>query len=203
MDAAIDPRSLSPNKRGLYTKQALKTARRIATELPSGQATLKPFTELLKFVVESNYQGGCHDTSAVLHMLLAEAGVESTLCIGEVGKGRTFFDHSWVEVDGAVVDVAVCMPHAAGDVVGGPVFGGIDLISGAPSALLYGAQSGKGFDSEAMPALQLDLQGYSEIQPDPNIWMLVVSMASRCGDPNATFEAFQSKYGTVRRTLRT
>lgn len=183
-------------------KQALKAAQRVASTVPFGQAALTPFTELLKFVVDSNYCGGCHDTSAVLHMLLTEAGVESTLCIGEVGKGRLFFDHSWVEVGGAVIDVAVCMPHLEGEAVGGPVFGGIDLVAGAPSCLRYGVQSGMGFDAASLPALQLDLQGYSEVQPTLDIWILVVAMASRCGNLNASFDGFRSRYGHVRRTLR-
>jgi len=135
-------------------------------------------------------------------MLLAEAGVESTLCIGEVYTGRNYFDHSWVEVKGRVFDVAVCMPLSEGEFVGGPVFDDMDLTTGARTTLRFGMDSGEGLGSAAMPALELDLQGYSEIQPSQNIWILVVAMASRCGNPNATFNGFSERYGRVRRTLR-
>lgn len=197
----IDVRKMTPGERLAYLDNATERARALAD--PAQIAIFVPFLELLKFVVESDYCGGCHDTSAVLHMLLTEVGVESTLCIGEVGAGRFFFDHSWVEVDGRVFDVAVCMPHPEGEPVGGPVFGNIDLATGVQTSLRYGAESGDGLGAAAQPALVLDLQGYSTIQPNPNIWILAVAMASRCGEPNATFKHFMDRYGHVRRTPRT
>ena len=198
----IDPRKMSPAKRSAYISTALERARILAEAEPNGEAIITPFSELLKFVVESEYCGGCHDTSAVLHMLLAEAGVESTLCIGEVGVGSLYFDHSWIEVRGRAFDVAVCMPHEDGEAVGGPVFGNVDLTTRASSALRYGAVSGQGIGDAAQPALLLDLNGYSAVQPDPDIWILSVAMASRCGNERATFNGFRERYGNVRRSLR-
>lgn len=199
----IDPRLLTIDERSLYVMKALECANAITATIPNGEAVLARFAELLKFVVESDYCGGCHDSSAVLHMILAEAGIPSTLCIGEVGVGGFFFDHSWVEIDGLIYDAAVCMPHPDGEIVGGPVFGSIDLETELQSHLHFGAESGEGLGDAAQPALRLDLQGYSSVQPDPDIWVLAVAMASRCGDPNATFNGFRSRYGRVRRTLRT
>jgi Transglutaminase-like superfamily len=198
----IDPRKLSPAKSSEYLSTALDRARILAEADPNVEAIITPFAELLKFVVESKYCGGCHDTSAVLHVLLAEAGVESTLCIGEVGVGNLFFDHSWIEVRGRAFDVAVCMPHEDGEPVSGPVFGNVDLITGASTALRYGAASGQGIGDAAQPALLLNLEGYSAVQPDPNIWVLSVAMASRCGNERATFSDFRDRYGSVRRSLR-
>jgi hypothetical protein len=94
------------------------------------------------------------------------------------------------------------MPHQYGEAVGGPVFGNADLATGAPTKLRYGAVSGQGIGDEAQPALLLDLAGYSTIQPDLNIWVLSVAMASRCGNEKATFNGFREQYGQVRRTLR-
>jgi hypothetical protein len=198
----IDPRKLSPAKRRRYLSTALRCVRNLTKADPDGEAIVTPFSELLTFVVESEYCGGCHDTSAVLHMLLAEAGVESTLCIGEVGVGSLFFDHSLIEVRGRVFDVAVCMPNEYGEAVGGPVFGNVDLITGASSALRYGAVSGQGIGDEAQPALLLNLNDYSDVQPDLNIWVLSVAMASRCGNERATLSYFRKRYGDVRRSLR-
>jgi hypothetical protein len=200
----VDVRILPPAKRLAYLTSALERALILAKTEPYGEAILTPFSELLKYVVDSSYCGGCHDTSAVMHVLLAEAGVESTLCIGEVGVGvgRLFFDHSWIEVRGQVFDVAVCMPHPDGEPVGGPVFGNADLATGALTALKYGAISGKGIDDAAQPALQLDLRGYSEVQPYPDIWTLSVEIANRCGNERATVNAFRERYGKVRRSFR-
>lgn len=198
----IDARRLAPAARARYVEAALEQVRRLAPVIPGGQKIVAPFSELLKFVVGSNYCGGCHDTSAVLHMLLADAGLSSELCIGEVGTGQQFFDHSWVEVEGLVFDVAVCMPLQQGRAVGGPVFGGVDLATGARSDLRYGARSGLGLDHSAQIAQGNDLDGYARVQDDPNIWVLAVAIASRCGALDATFEGFMQRYGKVRRTCR-
>ncbi|MBA2960711.1 MULTISPECIES: hypothetical protein [Ramlibacter] len=170
--------------------------------IPLGLAIYSAFAELLKFVVKEDFVGACHDTSAVLHMLLAENNVPSELCIGEVGVGSRYFDHSWVEVLGSVFDVAVCMPDYAGEPVGGPVFDGIDLAQGRPSELVYGAESGEGLGLAAQPALSLDLEGFAAIQPQLNIWVLAVAIAGRAGMANPTFTHFQLRYGAVRRRFR-
>ena len=95
------------------------------------------------------------------------------------------------------------MPDEYGVAVGGPVFGNVDLITGASSSLRYGAVSGQGIGDEAQPALLLNLNDYSAVQPDLNIWVLSVAMASRCGNERATIKYFRERYGNVRRSMRT
>lgn len=203
MTKAPDLRKLSLRQREALVLSALGRARDIAKTLAQGEAVLRVYTEVLRFVVDSEYLGACHDTSAVLHMVLAEHGVTSELCIGEVGIGRHFFDHSWVDIDGAIFDVAVCMPDPRGAHVGGPVFHSTDLFLARPTDMVYGAESGMGLGGEALPALTLDLAGYSAVQPQPDIWTLAVAIASRSGLTNPTFAQFRARYGKARRTVRT
>jgi len=180
----------------------LAAARALVRSTPALAEILPAFAQVLKFVTENYWLGGCHDTSAALYMLLRESGIDATLCIGEVGVGEKFFDHSWVEAEGLIFDAAVCMPHPRGEHVGGPVFASVDLDTGEATPLKYGAVSGEGLGSEAVPALMFDLATYASVQPDSNIWMLSVALAARMGIDDPRFADFQEKYGAVRRDYR-
>ena len=197
----FDPRQLDLQRRATYLKESLGRALKLSSLLESGAGSYAAFSSLLKFIVESNHWGGCHDTSAVLFMLLSELNIKATLCIGEVQAGDKYFDHSWVEVDGQVFDAAVCMPHESGRFVSGPVYASTDLMTGAPSELGYGAPSGQGLDEAAKEVVGLDLMQYSALQGDLNIWILAVAMASRIGLPNQTFEHFKRRYGSTMRAF--
>ncbi|CAN7773779.1 lasso peptide biosynthesis protein [Variovorax sp. LjRoot290] len=201
MSRANDPRRLTPSQRNAYALTALHRAKDLARSLPQGDAIVRAYGELLKYVVKERYCGACHSASAILHMVLAELGVNSTLYIGEVGIGRVAFDHSWLEVDGKIFDVAVCMPDGAGELVGGPVFASTDLASGERTRLVYGVATSHGLGPEAGTVLGVDLSAYAAIQPQPNIWVLGVALAARAGIEDPRFQEFQVRYGNVRRTL--
>lgn len=68
---------------------------------------------LLKYLKASPYgMGACHTSSSVLQVALTELGFNPRLCIGEV-KIPSFslvFDHSWIELDTKVIDLAISMP---------------------------------------------------------------------------------------------
>lgn len=200
--AAVDARFLEPSELLTYFEKSRERSSLLAQSIANGDAISKIYCELLKFILEYSYQGACHSTSAVLHMLFKEAGLKSTLCLGEVGIANKFFDHSWVEIDGQIFDAAVCMPDQGGASAGGPVFANIDLSTGTASTLQYGASSKVGLDATGKWVLSVDLQTYAEKQPEPNIWVLAVLIHSRCGHPDATFKGFSDKYGAVRRTFR-
>lgn len=200
--AAVDARLLEPGELLTYFEKSRERGLLLAQSIANGDTISKSYFELLKFILEHSYQGACHSTSAVLHMLFKEAGLNSTLCLGEVGIANEFFDHSWVEIDGQIFDAAVCMPDDEGVTAGGPVFANIDLSTGAASTLQYGASSKVGLNATGKWVLSVDLQTYAEKQPVPNIWVLAVLIHSRCGHPDATFKGFSDSYGAVRRTLR-
>lgn len=195
-------RSLSAPDRARYLELSLLRARGISHQLTQGAAIYRAYAGLLRFVIETLYAAGCHDTSAVLHILLNEAGVESSLCIGEVGAAGNFFDHSWVEVEGLVFDAAVCLPHSTGEHVSGPVFGSVDLVTGNPTDLNYGIVSGMGFGEDARPALQSDLAGYALLQPHRTLWELAEQLGQSQQITTLTAAAFKQRYGQRRRTVR-
>lgn len=59
------------------------------------------------YIEKNNYQGGCHTISAIIHILLNEKGYNSVVRIGEVKIEDVLFDHSWVELNGKVIDIAI------------------------------------------------------------------------------------------------
>ena len=101
---------------------------------------VRTFFRVLSFVKRSEWSGACHATAAVLTVLLREQGVSTDLCLGEAAVDGGAFDHSWVEIDGTIFDVAIAMPLDPNN-ARPPVFCGIDLETGAKTALRYGVSS--------------------------------------------------------------
>lgn len=60
-----------------------------------------------EFILENDYQGGCHLISVIHFILFSEMGFYPVVKIGEVQIGSIIFDHSWIELDGKVIDLAI------------------------------------------------------------------------------------------------
>ncbi len=176
-------------------------AREIAAHWHNGESLLKAYDVVLSFIWEERYEGACHDTSAVMFMLMSELGLSPELCIGEVRSEAGTFDHSWVECGGGIFDAAVCLPREGGTWVGGPIFGSHDLASAAPTTLTFGVASPAGLDENTRAIVELSLAEYAKIQPQPNIWTLLVAFAGRIG-LNRTMIDLERRYGTHRRSRR-
>lgn len=89
---------------------------------------------------DENWRGACHMSTAVAHILLVQQGVNSTPCLGDVVTLRGPFDHSWLEIDGAIYDLAIAYPlEEHEDSALPPVIAGRHLPDGTPTELLYGA----------------------------------------------------------------
>lgn len=159
------------------------------------------FVHVLAYILIKGYQGACHSTSAALTIVLREHGLEPQLCIGEVQFDQRYFDHSWVEFDGVVLDAAVSAPLPGGAFVGGPVFASLCLDDGEPTVLGYGATSGLGLGVEAIPAAGHNLLDYSRLQPTPTIWELAAGVLNVMGHDVST-STLKDKYGHLTRTLR-
>jgi len=159
------------------------------------------YSELLQFIVEAEYRGGCHDSSAVFHVILEELGIENVLCIGEVKTGEQYFDHSWVEIGGKIYDAAICMPLEGGR-RHPPVFASIDLDSNAETELGYGIPSPVGLDEPARTIAHINLGKYALRDPIPNrMWFMAEQFASELGY-EMDAEELQPKYASRLRVLR-
>lgn len=214
MAPTSDVRDLPDISRLRYLRTALFRAAHIARNLAQGDVVFAIYAEMLKYVVQEKHGGACHETSAVLHVLLREQGVESSLCIGEVRAREGVLDHSWVEIERDLFDVAVCLPQETiGVHVGGPVFRSWDLATGAPTTLQYGVQS-SGLWDEAQRVRDATLDQYADLQrehyrakptvrtPATDIWMLAARIAHDLGMRNSSPDRFRTEYGNERRCFR-
>jgi len=59
------------------------------------------------FIAEHDYQGGCHLISAIISILLTEKDYNPVVRLGEVKIEEVIFDHSWIELKGEVIYVAI------------------------------------------------------------------------------------------------
>lgn len=86
-------------------------------------------------------RGACHAVSSVLYVALSELGLSPVLCVGVVrgvGKmSRYCFDHSWIELNGEVLDLAIANSFG-GEEVSNPIVGGYNIFTKEKPAFLYG-----------------------------------------------------------------
>ena len=93
---------------------------------------------IAKQLSNKDWSGACHATSAMMHIMFSENGHKSRLLLGQGKLRHQYFDHSWVEIDGKTFDIAIAFGLEA-QTHSGPIFAGIDLDSGIPPLITYGA----------------------------------------------------------------
>lgn len=177
----------------------LSTAKKITPNSQNGKSILKVFCAALEWIYTTKYAGGCHDTSAAIYILLCELGLTPVLCIGEVKYGKSFFDHSWVELNNKIFDAAVFLPEAAGK-SSPPVFASIDLTTGKKTQLIYGLASPDGYCENAKLVAPLTLGEYSKLtieNPD-KLWKLTKSLGKEAG-MKVNIAKIREKYSHVQR----
>lgn len=180
----------------------LNQAEQASASLPNGKRLFQAYEVLLGFVYQNNWTGACHDSSATLYMVLSEMGFSPKLIIGEVKAQAGTFDHSWIELDGKIFDVAVGFPGEDGHNVGPSVFASLNLDTGGPTELEYGVRSTNGLDSVGQFVSVSNLADYSTEQPEgATIWDITPRVGAACGVKLRKFD-LRRKYGKVTRTVR-
>lgn len=180
----------------------LQNAHTASLTIKDGQDIFEVFDVLLNMTWLNNWGGACHDTSACLYMILSEMGLKPELVIGEVMSTVGTFDHSWVEVDGKIFDVAVSLPDKGGVDVGPPIFSNLDLDSARPTQLRYGVRTTIGLHEHGLKIAHKTLDEYSKMQnPNGAVWDLTSLIADLCGFSLDT-DYLKREYGHVRRVIR-
>jgi Transglutaminase-like superfamily len=130
------------------------------------------------FFVVSDYlkavpnPGACHFLSSIMYVLLNEQGIKSELCIGEVKTGEQYFDHSWIEINGKVFDVAIQITLDGRR--NPPVFANYDLGTGSPTQLVYGSSTPMGLDRVARSVLETPFGKYlSNFDNKDGAWKII------------------------------
>lgn len=186
---------------------------KISTATGTPKVVGEMFTGLVRYIEATGWFAACHSSSAVLHMLLKERGIDSVIKIGEVAGYRYIFDHSWVEIDGKIFDAAVAYPdRVKGKRLSGVVYAGIDVDTDLPCSLTYGAGRPGGLDTETQEFAAAPLGVYFQLadrdallkslydgSPRPvELWHRAAMIADQCGIRTSP-TALASKYFDVRR----
>lgn len=160
-----------------------KTINELAEEIPFDH-TVKNSIHKTFFIINDHFKqnelaGACHLLSSMMYILLNEQGISSKLCIGEVLSPRGPFDHSWVEIDERVFDIAI--QFTLDETRQSPVYASYEIINLTPSRHEYRYQSGLGLDPIAKAILGQSITEYMDGAPDPYSWDTIAQLGKELG----------------------
>ena len=134
--------------------------------------------KLYDFMVERKHFGGCHAFSSVLYVALSELGLSPELCIGECKvKGTPAFDHSWITINGSIIDLAVYFPLSKEiNSISGPVVMGLDAITSLAPRTQYGVDTGLPLSPDTTRVLNSGFVDYMDDFPmgEDGLWSVVM-----------------------------
>lgn len=149
---------------------------------PHSLAITKTLSVVLRFIDRTGWQGACHAASAVVYLLLCEQSVKAELCLGEAQHENIVFNHSWIEIDGEVYDVAI-VQTLDGASRSAPVVKGINVETGQPADILYGVHSGQPDDPYAAMLRKTSFVDFLDGFPDhpSGLWGLAADLGGPLG----------------------
>lgn len=154
------------------------------------------FSSILELTVKNDWRGACHESCGAIHILLNELNIPNTWFIGEVKVGEVFFDHSWIEIDSKVFDVAICKPLQP-EHQSSPVINDIDLATSNKTTSVYGVRSGHQDDPMTNAVKNLSLSNYllkSPIAPGLGTWALIDNLAKQKLNVTLDIQGLIKKY---------
>ena len=99
------------NKVPISNNMMKRNIQRILESHQMSQECTNAVIRIYDCMIEKNYIGGCHALSSALYVALSELGLSPELCVGECQlPGTPPFDHSWITVNGEIIDLAVYFP---------------------------------------------------------------------------------------------
>ena len=75
-------------------------------------------SRLYNIMLQNEMRGFCHASASILYVCLCELGLQPELVIGEANIENKYFDHSWISLDGKIIDLAIALPLDYSDEVG-------------------------------------------------------------------------------------
>lgn len=175
-----------------------QTAKQLLVNHQRGAAIAKTFATIDAFVAENDWEGACHATSAVAFVLLRAQGIEAMPCLGELAFGAAATDHSWIEIDDAVFDVAIARPLVP-EFARPPVLAGRHIHDGSATQLVYGATSGIAPMASATAVARLSIGQYMDGFPAhvDGLWGIVSELGATMG-LSLNVRELRTRYGSAR-----
>lgn len=122
-------------------------------------------SNLYRYMRENQWGGACHATCSIMYVGFCELGYSPTIYMGETAiPTRPRFDHSWIKVDGKVIDLAVAMPLPGNVPISSPIVFDINIATNQKHQMIYGVKGGK-LDSQAFFAFNTPFVDYMDMYP--------------------------------------
>ena len=147
---------------------------------------------LLLYMKKNNWIGACHATTAVMYVALSEIGLKPKACIGEVYSVELrYFDHSWIELNGKIIDLACSMTLLGGYSACAPIILDIDCGTGKKYDLKYGINY-QGLDTAANHIYKTPFCSYLDAYPESKngLWDVISVIL----DKEINIEELRNKY---------
>lgn len=132
----------------------------------------------LKYIINNNCRGACHDSSVLLYVTLSEYGFNPVIHTGVVRSiDGCIFDHSWITVDNKIYDIAIYLPHNNGRYVSPPIFSSKNIETNSLTNMQFGVKVE--LENEIQEIMELTLREYLE---KAGILIPVVNLLRQCND---------------------
>lgn len=157
---------------------------------------------LIRYIKEKQWRGACHASTAVLYVVYSELGYDVELFIGEVQKpGEKPFDHSWITLDGKIIDIALIMTLLGGLSISDAIVLDKNIRTKRKYDIEYGIVTGLGLGAEARTVLRVPFVEYMDAYPDEigGLWDVVDKVSPVYLDR----EHLKEKYKDVKRIYKT
>lgn len=135
---------------------------------------------LNNYMQRKQWWGACHASCSALFVALSELGYRPRLCIGELMGQGLYFDHSWLELDGEILDMAISMTLMGGAPASEPIFCGKNIRTGQPPIIKYGVP-GRGIEGQTVFVKNTPFIDYMDKFPDEKngLWDVVSEILGR------------------------
>ncbi len=153
---------------------------------------------LNRYMQRKQWWGACHASCSALYVALSELGYSPKLCIGEMMGQGLYFDHSWIELDGKIIDMAIRMTLLGGVPASEPILFGKNIRNGMEPVIEYGVP-GRGIEGESLIVINLPFTDYMNAFPDEKdgLWGVVRELL----DTEIDIENLRNKYKDVERVI--
>lgn len=152
---------------GISNNLIRKRIQMIAQENGLSEQVQFVLVNLFDYMMKKHMYGCCHAFSSALYVALCELGESPQLCVGECFNPKEKpFDHSWVLLNGKVIDIAIYMPLTQRcNSITGVVIMDVDTVTRAKSDTEYGYKTGLGFGYETEVVINTPFEEYMNAYP--------------------------------------
>lgn len=188
---------------GISNNLVRKRMQMIMKENDLSEQVQSVLLNLFDYMMKKQMYGCCHAFSSVLYVALCELGESPQLCIGECFNPKEKpFDHSWIILNGRVIDVAIYMPLSQKcNSVTGVVIMDIDISTQMKSDTKYGYKTSLGLGYETKAVIQTPFVEYMNAYPFEcnGLWTVVQMILPE--SINFDINVIKNKYVKTKRTI--